>query len=147
MQTAEEYKEFTISKKPKGKIWVSDREGLGASGYGLCLSAEDMAKIGLLCLNKGFYCGKKIVSSCWIEEMTTPMAVENNRYQGLYYGYLWWIVDQKARIYLALGDSGNVIYVNQEKNVVVAVSSYFKPAVVNRIDFIQEYIEPFLEKK
>lgn len=147
LQTAEEYKEFTISKKPKGKIWVSDREGLGASGYGLCLSAEDMAKIGLLCLNKGFYGGKKIVSSCWIEEMTTPMAVENNRYQGLYYGYLWWIVDQKARIYLALGDGGNVIYVNQEKNVVVAVSSYFKPAVVNRIDFIQEYIEPFLEKK
>ena len=67
LQTAEEYKEFTISKKPKGKIWVSDREGLGASGYGLCLSAEDMAKIGLLCLNKGFYGRKKIVSSCWIE--------------------------------------------------------------------------------
>ena len=37
-----------------------------------------------------------------------------------------------------------VIYVNQEKNIVIAVSSYFKPAIFDRVDFIQEYIEPFI---
>ncbi len=43
--------------------------------------------------------------------------------------------------------SGNVIYVHPEKNLVIAVASYFKPTVFDRIDFIQEYIEPFVSGK
>ena len=35
-------------------------------------------------------------------------------------------------------------YVNPEKDIVVAVSSYFKPTVFDRVDFIQDYDEPFL---
>jgi len=34
-----------------------------------------------------------------------------------------------------------VIYINPEKNIVVAVASYFKPTVIDRVDFIQNYIE------
>ena len=60
------------------------------------------------------------------------------------YGYLWWIIDRGANINTAIGNSGNVIYVNHEKNVVVAVASYFKPTVFDRVDFIQEYVEPFI---
>ena len=55
VETAEEHKQFTIGKTPKENIWFCDPEGLGTPGYGLCMSAEDMAKIGLLCLNKGIY--------------------------------------------------------------------------------------------
>ena len=60
------------------------------------------------------------------------------------YGYLWWIVDENKRIYAAIGNSGNVIYVNPLKNIVIAVTSYFKPTIFDRIDFIQKYIEPFI---
>ncbi|MBQ6579660.1 MAG: serine hydrolase, partial [Oscillospiraceae bacterium] len=56
-KSAEEHVRFTVEKTPKENIWFADREGLGTPGYGLCLSAEDMAKIGLLCLNKGIYNG------------------------------------------------------------------------------------------
>ena len=35
-------------------------------------------------------------------------------------------------------------YVNPEKNVVVAVAAYFKPTVFDRVDFIREYMEPFI---
>ena len=45
-------------------------KGIGTAGYGLCLSATDMAKIGQLCLDKGVHNGKQIVSSEWIEQMT-----------------------------------------------------------------------------
>jgi CubicO group peptidase (beta-lactamase class C family) len=48
-------------------------------------------------------------------------------------------------IYAAIGNSGNVIYVNPEERLVVAVASYFKPTVFDRVDFIQKYIEPFTE--
>ena len=143
-KTAEEHKQFTISKTPKGNIWFCDPDGLGTPGYGLCMSAEDMAKIGLLCLNKGIYGGQQIVSARWIEEMTTPRTVESDHFRGMDYGYLWWIIDREKKIYAAIGNSGNVIYVNPEKNIVVAVASYFKPTVFDRVDFIQEYIEPFI---
>ena len=46
------------------------------------------------------------------------------------------------RIYAAIGNSGNVIYVNPETNVVAGVSSYFKPTVFDRVDFIEEVLLP-----
>ena len=58
------------------------------------------------------------------------------------YSYLWWIIDDKKKIYSAIGDSGNVIYINSDKNIVIAVTSTFKPLVFDRVDFIQRYIEP-----
>lgn len=141
-ETAEEHKAFTIGKIPKENIWFSDPDGLGTPGYGLCMSAEDMAKIGLICLNKGNYNGRQIISSEWITEMICPRTVESDQFRGMEYGYLWWIIDRQKNIYAAIGNSGNVIYVNSEKNIVVAVASYFKPTVFDRVDFIQEYIEP-----
>ena len=143
-ETAEEHKAFTIDKTPKENIWFSDPDGLGTPGYGLCMSAEDMAKIGLLCLNEGCYNGKQIVSSAWIAEMTRPRVVESDHFRGMEYGYLWWMIDRKKNIYAAIGNSGNVIYINPEKNIVVSVASYFKPTVFDRIDFIQQYIEPLI---
>ena len=142
-KSAEEHREFTISKLPKENLWFSDRQGLGTPGYGLCFCAEDMAKIGVLCLNNGKYDGRQIVSSSWIEEMTRAKTVEGKHFRGMAYGYLWWIVDRNKKIYAAIGNSGNVIYVNPEKNLVVAVASYFKPTIFDRVDFIREYIEPF----
>ncbi|MBQ2911118.1 MAG: serine hydrolase [Clostridia bacterium] len=145
-KSAEEHKQFTIGKLPKENVWFSDPDGLGTPGYGLCMSAEDMAKIGLLCLNKGIFNGKQIVSAQWIEEMTSPRIVESDRFRGMEYGYLWWIIDREKGIYAAIGNSGNVIYVNPEKNIVIAVSSYFKPTIFDRVDFIREYIEPFISE-
>ncbi len=145
-ESAEEHKQFTIGKLPKDNIWFCDTDGLGTPGYGLCMSAEDMAKIGLLCLNKGRYHDKQIVSEKWIEEMVRPRSVEGNHFRGMEYGYLWWIIDSKKNIYAAIGNSGNVIYVNPEKDIVVAVASYFKPTIFDRVDFIQEYIEPYVEE-
>jgi len=143
-ETAKEHKEFTVSKTPKGNIWFCDPAGLGTPGYGLCLSAEDMVKIGQLCLNRGACGGSQIVSSEWIEEMTQPRTVESDRFRGMAYGYLWWIIHREKNIFAAIGNSGNVIYVNPEKNISIAVSSYFKPTVFDRVDFIQEHIEPFI---
>ena len=146
-ETAQEHKQFTVDKLPKGNIWFCDPDGLGTPGYGLCMSAEDMAKIGLLCLNKGRYDEKQIISTKWIEEMTAPRTIENSNFRGMEYGYLWWIIDLEKKIYAAIGNSGNVIYINPENNIVISVSSYFKPAIFDRVDFIQEYIEPFVKKQ
>jgi len=135
---AEEHKQFTIEKTPKGNVWFADPQGLGTPGYGLCMSASDMAKIGLLCLNKGVWEGKQIVSENWIKDMTTPRLVESKYFRNMQYGYLWWIIHPEKNIYAAIGNSGNVIYVNPEKDTVVAVASCFKPTVFDRVDFIED---------
>lgn len=144
-KSAAEHKYFTISKEPKEPVWFCDRDGIGTPGYGLCMSAEEMAKIGLLCLNHGMYEGKQIVSSDWIEAMTEPRTVEGKYFQGMDYGYLWWIIDREKHIYAAIGNSGNVIYINPEENSVITVASWFKPTILDRIDFIRNVIEPYIE--
>ena len=50
------------------------------------------------------------------------------------------IIHPEKNIYAAIGNSGNVIYVNPELNTTVAVTSYFKPTIFDRVDFIEEYI-------
>ena len=142
--SAEEHRHFTIDKAPRQNVWLADWHGIAASGYGLCMCASDMAKIGQLCLQYGVWDGKQIVSSKWIAEMFAPRTIEDGRFHGMHYGYLWWIVHPEKNIYAAIGDSGNVIYVDPGRNVVAAVSSYFKPAVLERVSFIETILLPTL---
>ena len=137
-KTAEEHKKFTISKKPKGNVWFADPQGLGTPSYGLCLSAEDMAKIGQLCLDGGMANGKQIVSTNWIKTITTPTHTTDEKFGNMKYGMLWWNINDKKPIYAANGNSGNVIYVDKQEKLTVAIASYFKPSVLNRIDFIEQ---------
>lgn len=144
--TAEEHKEFIMSPNPKGDIWFSDPKGVCTAGYGLCLSAHDMAAIGQLCLDGGMYNGKRIVSSAWIEKSAMPRFQCGESFGNMSYGYLWWTPDRDRRAYAALGNSGNVIYVDPDRNTTVAVIGTFKPNILDRVQFIQKYIEPLLEQ-
>lgn len=146
-KSAEEHREFILSKEPKGRIWFCDPKGVATAGYGLCISAVDMAKIGQLCLNGGVYNGKQIVSKSWIEESTAPRFKCDYRFANMTYGYLWWIINEAKHIYAAIGNSGNVIYINPNDNIVVSVMSTFKPTVFDRVLFIQKYIEPLAKSE
>ena len=42
---AGEHIHFTIDKAPKGKLWLADPQGITTSGYGLCMSAEEMCLV------------------------------------------------------------------------------------------------------
>lgn len=144
--SAEEHKKFILSKEPKERIWFCDPKNVGTAGYGLCLSADDMAKIGQLCLDGGMYGGKKVVSEEWISESTKPRLQCKENFGDMRYGCLWWIPDADREAYAALGNSGNAIYINPEKGSVVAVTGTFKPNILDRVKFIREYIEPLLEE-
>ncbi|MEG0327708.1 MAG: serine hydrolase [Erysipelothrix sp.] len=104
--------EHIFGNKVRG--WVSDPLGYSAGGWGLTLSISDMVKIGQLCLQRGVWNQEKIVSEAWILESTT--TDKNN------YGYLWWIGDRK-REYIATGSGGNIIYVNETDNLIIAIAS------------------------
>ncbi|MDO5559867.1 MAG: serine hydrolase [Oscillospiraceae bacterium] len=141
----DEHLRFVTSESPKDNIWFCDSQGIAAAGFGLCLSAEDMLKIGQLCLDDGVFNGRRIVSSGWIHEITSAKTAAGERFGNMAYGLLWWIPNKERSAYAAIGDSGNVIYVDPDKNIVITVASSFKPAVSDRVGFIQKYIEPFIE--
>lgn len=142
--TAEEHKTFTVSKAPKDKVWFTDPRGIPTAGFGLCLSSAEMAKIGQLCLNKGVFGGRRLLSGEWIEQITKPGSPKMGAYGGMRYGMLWWIPDAEKGVYAASGTGGNVIYVQPELDAVVAVSATFRPTVFDRIPFIEKHVIPLL---
>ena len=142
--TAQEHKDFIMSKSPKESLWFCDPQGVAAAGYGLCLTLDDMARLGQLCLQQGRWDGRQLVSARWIAESTRPRLWCDETMANMGYGYLWWTPDRDRPAYAALGNSGNVIYIDPEQNAVIAVYGTFKPSVLDRVRFIHHYIEPLL---
>ncbi len=105
--------------------------GGGHSGAGLFISAEDMARFGLLFLNNGKWKNEQLVSQDWIERAVTPSKPNVN------YGYMWWLNKKGPRhwenvsedIYYAAGFGGNFIVVDKKHNVVV-VTRWLEPSKV-----------------
>lgn len=132
-----EQMDFYKSRTVRG--WVAGPTGVQTGGWGLMLTPSDMVKIGQLCLNGGMWNGQRIVSSKWLKEST---GIAHSHWNDLKYGYLWWIIDEKDSSFAAMGDGGNIIYVNPEKELVIAMACYFIPKAKDRLNLIKEYIEP-----
>lgn len=141
LHSAKEQNAFNKATNNSG--WVTDLKGVNTGGWGLTLSARDMAKIGQLCIDDGMWNGKQIVSASWINESTK----EHSRWEklNLPYGYLWWILDEKEHACAAMGDGGNVIYFNPKNKIVISIASLFEQNATDRIEFIKKYVEPLFE--
>jgi CubicO group peptidase (beta-lactamase class C family) len=142
LHNKEEHIAFFQDKNASG--WVADPQGVNTAGWGLTLTPMDMAKIGQLYLDGGIWKDKQIIPAWWIDESTKEHS-RCSQWGNLPYGYLWWIIDDKEHIYAALGDGGNVIYVNRKNKMVVSIASISMPRAKDRIKLIKEYIEPMFE--
>ena len=141
--------EFYHARNVRG--WAKDPSGYYTTGWGLSLTTDEFAKIGLLCLNKGIYNGERIVSEEYIQKMFTER--EQN------YGYMWWIYhkDEKIKIlrkeydtgkydsYCANGVGGSLIAVIPEDNVVICMtcSLVYNPKI--RMELINHYLLPYID--
>ncbi|MET1258456.1 serine hydrolase [Flagellimonas sp. DF-77] len=102
--------------------------GGGHSGAGIFISAEDMARFGLLFLNKGVWKGERLLSEAWIEKALTPSTPNAN------YGYMWWLNQKGSRhwdglaenLFYAAGFGGNFIVVDPNNGLVV-VTRWLEP--------------------
>ncbi|MFW7188103.1 MULTISPECIES: serine hydrolase [Lysinibacillus] len=136
IQNKEDYFAFLKDKYVTG--WIVDPKEVNTAGWGLTLTTRDMAKIGQLYLNGGVWNGRQILSSQWIEDSTKVQS----RSGKLTYGYLWWILDD---CYAALGDGGNVIFINPQKKMVISIASRFMPRAKDRVELIRKHIIPLFE--
>lgn len=113
--------------------WLTDKYGTEMALGGLNVTIRDLARFGLLYLNKGQnFKGEQLVSSDWIEASVTPDAPHlmpgrdnPNSEWILGYGYQWWIPEIPEGDYAAIGIYGQFIYVHPEFNVVIAKTSAY----------------------
>ena len=134
--------DFFMNKNPRKYEWYSDPRGSVTAGWGLCMSALDMARIGALVLDDGMYAGKRIISEEYLRDMLTPYQKLGERFGFMEYGYLWYKPYEDREVYAAIGDSGNIIYINKEENVSVGITGTFKPRIFDRVEFIERCVLP-----
>ena len=131
---------YLMNKGNHGKVWFMDPTDMPTAGWGLSLSAFEMAQIGILVLNEGIYNHTRIISEEYIKEMTQSYVSLDYKYGNQDYGYLWWLPHRNSEVIAAIGDGGNIIYINKKYNIVVAVTGYFKPLVFDRVEYIEKNI-------
>lgn len=138
--------DFFMNKNPRKYEWYCDPQNTVTAGWGLCMSAREMAVVGELVLNKGMYNGRRIVSAEYIDDMLKPHLKLGERFGYMNYGYLWYKPFDDREVYAAIGDSGNIIYVNKEENVSVGITGTFKPRIFDRVEFIERNVLPVIDE-
>lgn len=112
------------------------------------LTPRDMAKFGLLYLNKGMWGDKQVISKNWIQESLTKHSV----IQGVNYGYLWWLKYLEVngtRFFgkAAQGNGGQKIYIWEDQNMVTVITGGNYNSQSSSDELIQKYILPAFNKK
>ena len=103
------------------------------------ISARDMARFGLLHLRDGAWGDRQILSRAWLEMARTP-GEANDRY-----GFMNFFLNTGQRAlpaapesaYYHLGAGTNMVYVDQENDLVV-VARWFRQGAMN--DFIGQVL-------
>jgi len=111
------------------------------------LTPRDMAKFGLLYLNKGMWADKQVISKNWIEESLAKHSV----IQGVNYGYLWWLKYLEVngtRFFgkAAQGNGGQKIYIWEDQNMVTVITGGNYNSQSSSDELIQKYILPAFKK-
>lgn len=114
----------------------------------ISLRPRDMAKFGLLYLNKGKWNGKQIISSEWVAQSLNKHSI----IQGVDYGYLWWIKYLDAdgvRYYgkAAQGNGGQKIYLWEDQNMVTVITGGNYNVQSPSDELIRKYILASFNKK
>ena len=116
-----------------------------ASG-GLCLTAEDLARFGLLHLEGGSVEGREVVPRAWIESITrdeeglaedfVSYDTEGEFLPGAFYHQQWWVLEPSRGVFSGLGIHGQQVLVHPPSQTVVAkFSSWAHPLDYGHIPF------------
>jgi len=113
------------------------------------MTSRELAKIGLLYLNKGKWKGQQILSSLWIEETREKHFTWRNGH----YGYLWWVgtleyEKRELETYYAAGNGGQFIFVIPEVNMVAVFTggNYNNmEKTIQPVEMLEKYILPAIK--
>lgn len=119
---AAEYAEDKLFKPLgiNGTEWFKDLNGISTGGNGLVMTAEGLARIGQLFLQKGKWEGRQIISEDWIKQSTRKHVDTQDGPWSFYgSGYLWNI--NRFGGYCTKGVNGQYMAVVPNLNLVVVM--------------------------
>lgn len=102
--------------------WPRSPDNSNSGGFGLKMKPRDLAKIGLLVLNRGVWDGKRIISESWLRESTTRHS-EGSPFFGEY-GYHWWLNQYGGHtVIFGMGYAGQYLTIVPDLDMVIVVNS------------------------
>jgi CubicO group peptidase (beta-lactamase class C family) len=102
--------------------YLTDGAGVAFALGGLNMTTRDYAKFGQMMAQRGRWKGQQIVPEDWVLTSTTASAPTGPDEYG--YGYQWWMPrDARPREYMGRGIYGQYLYINEQANVVVALTA------------------------
>jgi CubicO group peptidase (beta-lactamase class C family) len=128
--------------------WETSPNGNSAGGWGLRIRTEDMAKLGLLLLQKGVWNGESILDPEWVEAATSAQIIQNPNatpeqlatsdwLQG--YGFQLWRCRNGG--FRADGAFGQYIIVLPDNQAVIAITSS-TPDMQGILNLVWEHLLP-----
>ena len=106
----------------KSYLWESAPDGEEKGGFGLYLSVESWAKLGLMMLGGGVYGGRRILSQKWVGEMLTTRSISPESTGDFNYGYHLW-VHRECDEFLFSGMLGQNVWVSPSTETVVVITA------------------------
>ena len=132
-----------------GGAWQKMGGGLFFASGGVFMRPRELAKIGYLFINDGYWKDTQIVSEEWIDDSTTEHILTHGRTISAAhaYGYQWWMTDFHANnktypcfFAAGWGDQYMFIFPGQEMIVVFNGGNYLKSGSVSRFGLVEDYI-------
>jgi CubicO group peptidase (beta-lactamase class C family) len=131
--------------------WEISPEGVNTGGWGLRIRTEDMAKLGLLYLQKGKWNGKQLLSESWIEEATTAKIVqkpdispEEREKDDWAQGYCYQIWRCRNNAFRGDGAFGQFIVVMPDQDAVIAIQAN-ENNMQKELNLVWDYLLPAMQ--
>ncbi len=109
---------------------IVDQSGFPVVEGGICTTLEDLARFGVMCLQRGEFDGRQILSNTWTQRPTTrnpelidafvPPPQSGRAGPNACYHDFWWVYDGVAGVYCGLGINGQVLMIHHPSNTVIA---------------------------
>lgn len=118
--------------------WEEDNFGHSFGASGLCLSIEDMNKLGILVLNKGKYKGQRIVSEKYIDMLyKTFVDIEGRGWGG--YSLQFWHTPEGHGI-RADGAYGQITFIHPQQDIALSIQRNEDENLIKVLELIREEI-------
>jgi CubicO group peptidase (beta-lactamase class C family) len=120
-----------------------DRYGTFVMSSQVYMNARDLARLGLLYLNRGVWEGERILSEEWVDFVRTPAP--STRDFGRFYGGQWWLVpDERTELpqdaYTAAGAGGQYAIVVPSADLVVVRRGLDRGPTLSAWDLLEQVL-------
>ena len=143
--------EYAFWDEKEGYLWKIDPQGNNPGGFGAHFTAREMAKLGYLYLNNGYWDDEQVIDPAYVMESTRKHS-EGGWPVHLPYGYLWWITQHgQYDAFFASGFGSKLIYVLPALDLVIATIASTERALKDRDqdqairDLIPNFILPAIK--